>query len=147
MISSSTPYLYSGSASAGVNVLLFAIDASTDTTANADKSTNFLKINVIYQDSTNNKIAEAEIYLQVNIVNNALYDILPKGASSDYEFPVVNSGDYVKYADLKMPDLADYYNYFKIFITYESGGKIGVNLRCPNVNGTILAKVRHNIFE
>lgn len=156
MENNEVPYrYYNNSASAGSSYLAHVINTTQAAAAlSEDRSTNFLRVDVTFISGTGatGKTLSATLHICISSFNpgSTYFWFYPVGITTDYEFPIGTSPNHnEKYSDLKYPDEASYYNYFKIYFSVESGSNsnIGVNVTTPNVNGKLLVETTQIYFR
>lgn len=153
MINNETPYrYYNGSASANTQYLAFTINTTEKSTSvSSDRSTNFLKVVVAYTSGSgaSGKTLFATLHLCISAFNTGspYHVFYPEGDVDAFIFPLGAGVNDSKYSDLKYPDDANYYNYFDIYFSVESGGNVGVNISTPNANGKLLVECTQIYFK
>lgn len=152
MVIREIPYRYYNSgASANTNYLVHTLNTTAKGgTTSSDRSTNFLKVKAFYTSGTGTsmKTLYATLYICITSNNGASPALFyfPEGNTLSNEFPLVGTNN-DKYADLKYPDEANYYNYFKISFSIQASANIGVYVNTPNQNGKLTVETTQIYFE
>lgn len=147
MVSKVVTSIYSNNTTAGSSYQVADL-VNTISSGSVDpaKSSNFIKVEVTFSDSSVNGTLKAVLYVSVNLVSTTLNFIPYNSSSTDNQFPIATPTNRGLYEHVQYPDLTNYYSYFKIYFG-TSSSKIQVYVTTPNYNGKLLTKVTHMVFQ